>query len=163
MQVDSDNGYMGDYNYHAYYPSFGCDLGMLEAMNADGYEACASAVVTLLDPLPREGNRSTAPVRKLDLNSRATPAPNIASPWVTPARSIKASIEASLHQAMKYKPTVTANKFAVLASLECEELQDVLQPPVACGPARVLQSPGAGSPVRRRERKRYQPPICKGF
>ena len=32
MQVDSDNGYMGDYNYDAYYPSFGGDLGMLEIL-----------------------------------------------------------------------------------------------------------------------------------
>ena len=89
MQVDSDNGYMGDYNYDAYYPSFGCDLGMLEAMNADGSEACASAAVTLLDPLPREGNRSTAPVRRLDSDSKAITSPSIASPRVTPARSIK--------------------------------------------------------------------------
>ena len=68
---------------------------------------------------------------------------------------------------MKYKPPTTSNKFAALASLENDELEEkhthVLQPPVACGPARVLQSPGAGSPVRRRERKRCQPPICKGF
>ena len=64
---------------------------------------------------------------------------------------------------MRYKPTVTANKFAVLASLECEELQDVLQPPVACGPARVLQSPEAKGPVRRHERRKRQAPLCRGF
>ena len=37
MQVDSDNGYMGeyfsDYNYEDHYFQFGGDLGMLEAMN----------------------------------------------------------------------------------------------------------------------------------
>ena len=35
MQVDSDNGYMGDYNYDAYYPPFGGDLGMLEILKPD--------------------------------------------------------------------------------------------------------------------------------
>ena len=126
MQVDSDNGYVGDYsyNYDAYYLQFGCDLGMLEAIHADESGAFASAAVALQLPPPRGGSRSTAPVRRLDSDSKATSAANIESPWVTPARSIKASIEASLHQAMRYKPTVTANKFAVLASLECEELQD---------------------------------------
>ena len=121
MQVDSDNGYMGDYNYNynydAYYPQFGGDLGMLEM--------------------------ASTKVGKL----RATPAPSIENPWVTPARSIKAGIEASFHEAMKYKPTILSNKFSALASLECEELPDddrpvinpsnrALQPPVACGPAR---------------------------
>ena len=37
MQVDSDNGYMGEYysnyNYDAFYHQFGGDLGMLEVMN----------------------------------------------------------------------------------------------------------------------------------
>ena len=37
MQVDSDNGYMGEhysnYNYHAYYLQFGCDPGMPLVMN----------------------------------------------------------------------------------------------------------------------------------
>ena len=85
----------------------------------------------------------------------------------TAARSVKFAIDAALHEAMKYKPPTTSNKFAALASLEDEEIEKkhahVMQPPVACGPARVLQSPGAESPARRRERKRGQSPMCKGF
>ena len=160
MQVDSDNGYMGDYkyNYDAYYLKFGGDLGTLEAMNADESEACTSAAVTLLSPPPRGGSRSTAPVRRLDSESKATPAPSIESPWVTPARSIKASIEASLRQAMRYKPTVTANKFAVLASLECEELQDD-ERPVANPCKQDLWPPTAGGQTRRSELKKAAP-LC---
>ena len=39
MQVDSDNGYVGEYynvyNYDAYYLQFGGDLGMLEMMTTN--------------------------------------------------------------------------------------------------------------------------------
>ena len=131
MQVDSDNGYIGDYNYDAYYQSFGGDLGMLEAMNTKIAE------------------------------SKVTPATSIENPWVIPARSIKASIETSLHQAMRYKPTDTSNKFSALASLECEELQDDDHPVVDLS-NQALRSPVAGGPVRRRE-PRKAAPLCGKF
>ena len=99
MQVDSDNLYFGEYyngyNYDAYHHQSSGDLGLLEALAT------------------KSGK------------SRVTPAPSIEDSRVTPALSIKATIEAALHQSMRYKPMVTSNKFSVLATLECEELHDV--------------------------------------
>ena len=100
MQVDSDNGYMGDYNYKAYYPSYGGDLGMLEAVT----------------PTLREGD--TYALSRGTKQGRSSTQPAIS----TAARSVKFNIDAALHEAMKYKPPTTSNKFAALASLEDEEI-----------------------------------------
>ena len=147
MHVDSDNGYMDEhysnYNYDAYYLQFGSDLGMLEVMNT------------------KNGR------------SRVTPAHSIEKSKVTPALSIKASIEAALRQSMRYKPTTTSNKYSALASLECEELRDDEPIDLIAGDTRdsypvvdscnqVLRAPAAGGPARRREPKKAAP-LCEKF
>ena len=59
---------------------------------------------------------------------------------------------------MRYKPTTTSSKFSVLASLECEELQDDDHPVVDLS-NQALRSPVAGGLVRRRE-PRKAAPLC---
>ena len=174
-QVDSDNGYMGDYNYDAYYPSYGGDLGMLEAVPLEQQQKQPQQLW-----MQQQQHRSRLSLREGDSYARSRGTERGRSPTqgeVTPptaSRSVKFAIDAALHEAMKYKPPITSNKFAALASLGEEEIEQkrarVLQPPVACGPVRVLQSPGAGSPAKctlsstnRGERKRGQAPMCKGF
>ena len=166
MQVDSDNGYMGDYNYDTYYPSYGGDLGMLEAVPLEQQQKQPQQLW-----MQQQQHRSRLSLREGDSYARSRGTEHGRSPTQpdtsTAARSVKFAIDAALHEAMKYKPTTTSNKFAALASLEDEEINKkhvrVLQPPVACGPARVLQHPGAGSPAKRHERRRRQSPMCKGF
>ena len=110
MQVDSDIGYIGEYygsyNYDACYLQFGGDLGMLEILTTKN---CKWRAI---------------PVPSID-KSRVTPAPSMDKSRATPAPSIKAGIAEALHEAMRYKPTTTSNKYAALAPLECEELRDV--------------------------------------
>ena len=110
MQLDSDIGYIGEYygsyNYDACYLQFGGDLGMLEILTTKNCKWRAIPAPSIY-------------------KSRVTPAPSIDKSKATPAPSIKASIAEALHEAMRYKPTTTSNKYAALAPLECEELRDV--------------------------------------
>ena len=107
MQVDSDIGYIGEYhdgyNYDTYYPQFGGDLGMLECVNLNG----DLVMLKCINP-------------GLEMTAKCASHVNVDEHAKTHFKAPKmittgnAGIAEALHEAMRYKPTKTFNRYAAL-------------------------------------------------